>query len=109
MSEKDEQKNKRTQIRQQMEFYFSDSNLSKDRFLRQEIQVAPDGFVDLSVFLKFNKIRQLTSNQEIIAKALKKSELLEINQEKTHVRRRTEFVEPSQKKTDKRTIYVVSK
>jgi hypothetical protein len=30
-------------IKEQMEFYFSDSNLSKDRFLKQEIQKSDDG------------------------------------------------------------------
>jgi len=108
MPEKDRQTDLKGRIRQQMEFYFSDSNLSKDKFLRQEIKIAPEGYVDLNVFLKFNKIRQLTDDLVLIAKALKKSELLEVNQEKSHVRRKSEFVEPSQKKTDKKTIYVVS-
>jgi hypothetical protein len=38
--EKDVKKDTRKKIAQQMEFYFSDSNLSKDRFLKQEIQSA---------------------------------------------------------------------
>jgi hypothetical protein len=32
----------RRKIREQIEFYFSDANLSKDRFLRQEILNAQD-------------------------------------------------------------------
>jgi hypothetical protein len=34
---------KRQKIREQMEFYFSDSNLAKDRFLKQQIQNSTDG------------------------------------------------------------------
>ena len=30
-------------LREQMEFYFSDSNLSKDRFINQEISKSEDG------------------------------------------------------------------
>ena len=36
-------KEMRKQILAQMEFYFSDSNLSKDRFLKQQILSSPDG------------------------------------------------------------------
>lgn len=33
----------RKKILEQLEFYFSDSNLTKDRFLKQEIQNSTDG------------------------------------------------------------------
>ena len=64
--------------------------------------------VPLEVFLKFNKIRQLTLNQELIARSLQDSELLDLNDEKTMVKRKVQFIEPAQKTTDKKTIYVVS-
>lgn len=35
-------KQRRNAIRQQLEFYFSDSNLSKDRYLSQLIKNSPD-------------------------------------------------------------------
>lgn len=63
----------------------------------------------MEVFLKFNKIRQLTLNQDLIAKSLKKSVLLDLNDDKTMVKRKVQFIEPTQKTTDKKTIYVVSK
>ena len=59
------------------------------------------------MFLQFNKIRAISHGLKPILKALKHSESLELNEEKTKVRRKTPFVEPSQKDTDKRTIYVV--
>lgn len=63
----------------------------------------------MEIFLKFNKIRQLTLNQDLIAKSLKKSEVLDLNDDKTMVKRKVQFIEPTQKTTDKKTIYVVSK
>lgn len=33
----------RKNVCQQMEFYFSDANLTKDRFLKKEITSSPDG------------------------------------------------------------------
>ena len=42
-------------IRKQIEFYFGDSNLQKDRFMSQKIAENPDGYVDLSVIMSFNK------------------------------------------------------
>lgn len=41
--DKSAKKEKRQKICEQMEFYFSDSNLSKDRFLKQEITFAEEG------------------------------------------------------------------
>ena len=60
----------------------------------------------MEVFLKFNKIRQLTVNQHLIAKSLKKSELLKLSADKQMVKRKVQFIEPAQKITDKKTIYV---
>lgn len=108
-------------ILQQMEFYFSDSNLSKDRFMAQLLKDSPCKLlliylynrfrhlflfldVDLSIFLKFNKIRKLTQSVEDLQRALGKSELLELNEDKTKVIRK---VPPKEKhNVDDCTIYV---
>ena len=117
------------QMREQMEFYFSDSNLSKDRFINQEIVKSQDGCkkqaflladdlcfhvffsfildIDLDLFLKFNKIRTLTSEVHTLAKSLKRSTFLELNEEHTKVKRCVPYVEPNQNDVDKRTVYVV--
>jgi hypothetical protein len=56
--EKEAKKEKRRKILEQMEFYFSDSNLSKDRFLKQEIKSNSDGcnFIKNLTFSKYFKI-----------------------------------------------------
>jgi hypothetical protein len=43
----------------QLEFYFSDSNLPKDKFLRAQAEAHPDGLVDLSLLLSFSRMRAL--------------------------------------------------
>lgn len=76
-------------IRQQMEFYFSDSNLAKDKFLTSLIFQSNEGYIDLAVFLNFNKIRALTTDTEDIRKALVSSEILKISEDSKHVKRIT--------------------
>lgn len=74
-------------ILKQMEFYFSDAALSKDRFLCQLI--GKDPYVPLDIFLTFNKIKSLTDNAGDIARALRGSTRLEISEDGTKVWIRT--------------------
>lgn len=92
-------------IKEQMEFYFSDSNLHKDRFLKKAIDATTDGYIELSTFLKFNRIRALTEEVKVIADAIAyKSELLQINEDRTKVKRIKPLSEL--KDVDQRTVYV---
>lgn len=70
-------------ILKQMEFYFSDANLTKDRFLGDLVKTNPH--VPLEVFLKFNKIRSMTQDVTDIAKAMKNSTLLELSEDRLKV------------------------
>nr|XP_026484573.1 la-related protein 7 [Vanessa tameamea] len=90
-------------IMKQMEFYFSDANLSKDRFLGDLVKSDP--FVPLNEFLKFNKIRTLTQDIGDIVKAMKHSTFLELSEDKLKVRRKTQMMPYD---ADLRTIYVES-
>lgn len=62
--------------------------------------------IDISVFLKCNKLARLTSDPEDVVKALKKSTLLQVTEDGTKVRR-TEVVQ-DKPDVDKCMIYVVS-
>ncbi|XP_065094031.1 la-related protein 7 [Ochlerotatus camptorhynchus] len=97
-------KQKYNAIRSQMEFYFSNANLTKDRYLGQRIKSDP--FIPLEEFLKFNRIKQLTDNIEDIATALKNSELLQLSDDRSKVRRTTEPTE--RPNCEQCTIYVES-
>ncbi|XP_019644772.1 PREDICTED: la-related protein 7-like [Branchiostoma belcheri] len=91
-------------VREQMEFYFSDANLHRDRFLKKEMEKEKEGWIDLSVILSFNKMKQLTSDPKMVVKSLRNSELVQVNAEKTKVRRTKPLAEPVQ--MDERTVYV---
>ncbi|XP_063700918.1 la-related protein 7 [Culicoides brevitarsis] len=99
-------KQRRNAIRQQLEFYFSDSNLTKDRYLNQLVKNSPDGYVEISEFLKFNKIKALTQTVEDIAKAVSGSELLALSEDSTKVKRKTELQVKAD--ADECTLYVES-
>ncbi|CAB3223894.1 unnamed protein product [Arctia plantaginis] len=90
-------------ILKQMEFYFSDANLSKDRFLGDLVKKDP--YVPIELFLKFNKIRSLTQDIVDIAKAMKNSTLLELSDDRLKVKRKTPILPYD---ADSRTVYVES-
>jgi len=75
-------------IIRQIEYYFGDLNLSKDKFMQEEIQ-KEEGWVSLETLTKFNRLKQLSDDFNVILSSLKKStaELLEIDAEKNRVRR----------------------
>ncbi|KAI5739342.1 hypothetical protein M8J77_018089 [Diaphorina citri] len=90
------------QIMNLMEFYLSDSNLRKDRFFSQLLQESPE--IEVSVFLKCNKLARLTHDPDDVVKALRKSKLLEVTEDGTKVRRTV--VVQDKPDVDECTIYV---
>ncbi|XP_067847055.1 la-related protein 7 [Heptranchias perlo] len=112
MQKKEKEKKKRSrvnkvlsEIKKQVEFWFGDVNLHKDRFLQEQIQKSRDGYVDISVLTVFNKMKKLTTDVKLIARALKNSDVIELNIEGTKLRRRMALgVQPQD--VDDRTIYV---
>ncbi|KAM7134602.1 la-related protein 6-like [Macrochelys suwanniensis] len=72
----------------QVEFYLSDENLSKDAFLLKHVQKNKLGFVSIKLLTSFKKVKYLTRDWRITLYALQFSELLEVNEEGTKVRRR---------------------
>lgn len=91
-------------VREAMEFYFSDANLAKDRYLRELFENDP--YIPLEEFLKFNKIKALVSTVEELAKAVKKSEILELSEDSLKVHRTTPVQFKDQETEDACTIYV---
>lgn len=83
-------------VQRQLEYYFSDSNLPRDRFLLAKTEENPDGYVPLCVLLTFNRLKQLgVTSEETLAAALKSSTLLSLNDANTQVRRTNPLPEKS--------------
>lgn len=71
-----------------VEFYFSDENVLKDRFLHKHIKRNREGYVSIKLMTSYRKVKTLTKNWQIVAQSLKISRKLEVNEEGTRVRRR---------------------
>ncbi|XP_059139256.1 lupus La protein-like [Physella acuta] len=75
-------------IIKQIEYYFGDVNLMKDKFLKEKVQ-EDDGWVTIKTLLTFNRLKQLTEDPKVIFEALKKStnQIVEVNEEGEKIRR----------------------
>lgn len=89
----------------QIEFYFSDSNLPRDRFLRDTVAANEEGYVDLSLLCSFSRIQSILgfppapkstkpeSNMtpellSAVADVLRTAESLTVNEAGTQVKRK---------------------
>nr|XP_054753034.1 lupus La protein-like [Lytechinus pictus] len=75
-------------IARQIEYYFGDSNLKRDTFLQLKIR-EDNGWVPLETMIKFNRLKILTSDFDVIVQALENSPtgLMEISEDKLKIRR----------------------
>lgn len=72
----------------QVEYYFGDVNLPRDKFLQEKTR-EDDGWVSMDTMLNFNRLKQISDDKEAICKALQKSTagLMEVNEDMTKIRR----------------------
>lgn len=77
------------QILKQVEFYFSNSNMPRDKFLLEHTG-KNEGWAEIAILASFAKMKKLTTDLAVVAAALRESkELLEVNEEGTKVKRKT--------------------
>jgi len=91
-----------SQIRKQIEYYFSDKNYYQDSFLLDKAAENQENCkiiiakififyfldIDLKIIMGFNKIKSITDNPLTIYEAMKESDYVEFNQEKTKIRKK---------------------
>ncbi|XP_053611968.1 la protein homolog [Plodia interpunctella] len=82
-------------IIRQVEYYFGDVNLPRDKFLREQVKL-DDGWVPLDILTRFNRLAKLTTDTDVIAKALNNSTsgLLEVSEDNKKIRRHPEMPIP---------------
>ncbi|EFO19002.2 La domain-containing protein [Loa loa] len=97
-------------IIEQIEYYFGDINLPRDRFLQEEIK-KDDGWVQLTTMLKFKRLAQISSNPKIIRESLKHSELMQVSEDGSKIRRNPAIPLPENsleywQVVKRRTVYI---
>ncbi|CAG8603584.1 8818_t:CDS:10 [Funneliformis caledonium] len=85
----DQIEEEKKKILRQVEYYFSDMNLPKDRFLNEVRSKNPEGWIPLKMICKFKKM-QVYKDYNLIVETLRGSpNLLEVDEKGEHVRRKT--------------------
>lgn len=91
-------------IRKQIEFYFSDANLSKNRFMKTLIDQS--GYVLLNVIMTFNRLKEMKATKEDVIKSLTKSAIVKVSLDQHAIHRTTQI--KIREDSDEYTIYIVS-
>merc|ERR1719322_1955742 len=92
----------------QVEFYFGDANITKDKFLLKHVKRNKEGFVSLKLISSFKRVKHLTKDWRQVAFAIKKcSQKLEVNDLETKVRR-TDELPAYDETTPSRTVVVLN-
>ncbi len=90
-------------VREQVEYYFSDANFPRDKFLRGKCEQDEDGFCDIEVLLTFNNLKKLGATVESISKAVSSSDVVVLDDSKQRLKRKHPLPEKNEWKA--RTIY----
>jgi lupus La protein len=75
-------------IKKQVEFYFSDSNYRGDKFLKAASEEDPEGFVNISTLLTFNRLKALTEDASVVASALADSKTVVVSEDGLKLKRK---------------------
>uniref|UniRef100_A0A183THS3 Serine/arginine-rich splicing factor 2 n=1 Tax=Schistocephalus solidus TaxID=70667 RepID=A0A183THS3_SCHSO len=76
-------------IQKQLEFYFSDANLSRDGFFKSELQNSADRSLSVNLLLNCNRLRLLGATAETVVAAAEHSNILDPVRNGSAIRRKT--------------------
>ncbi|KOC63739.1 La protein like protein [Habropoda laboriosa] len=97
-------------IKNQVEFYFGDVNMQRDKFLIEQTKL-DNGWVPMSVMLNFKMLTSISKDIDVILKAIESSEFMEISEDKKKIRRSPNhplpvYNEEYRKAQEARTAYI---
>ena len=93
-------------ITKQLKFYFSDSNLSYDKFLSTEIQNSSDGWVSLPTILSFNRMKQLGADLPTTLESLEQSDFFDVDAENQKIRRKVPYIPGMGGNNTEKTLHI---
>ncbi|CAN6238608.1 unnamed protein product [Urochloa humidicola] len=106
-------------VLRQVEFYFSDSNLPRDKFLRETVEQSDDGLVSLALICSFSRmkshlgldaaVKPETVPEETVlavAEVLRRSPVLRVSEDGKKIGRSSELLKPDEviEQVDSRTV-----
>ncbi|CAL4886769.1 unnamed protein product [Urochloa decumbens] len=106
-------------VLRQVEFYFSDSNLPRDKFLRETVEQSDDGLVSLALICSFSRmkshlgldaaVKPETVPEETVlavAEVLRRSPALRVSEDGKKIGRASELLKPDEviEQVDSRTV-----
>ena len=77
----------------------------RDKFLKQKARENKERYVDISILLKFNTLKALTTDEKVVAEAVKDSEVVEVNDSGSAIRRKNAEM-PDERNINKRRVFV---
>ena len=89
-------------IQKQLEYYFSNANLERDKYFHEEILKDPENYLPVITILNCNKMKALKTTEENIIQAAKMSMVIELKTDNKAIRRKGKTALP-ELKTLKRT------
>ena len=72
------------QIKYQVEFYFSQQNLNRDRYMQE--QMNEEGYIPIKTIANFKQVKRLTSSLDLILQAIANSSICTINESRDMIK-----------------------
>jgi lupus La protein len=93
-------------LKEQIEFYFSDSNYAKDKFMNARA-AENDGFVPITALLTFKRLQNMNATLELIKEAIKDSTVVELKDDGLKKVKTQEFQDYlNDTEISKRVVYI---